>query len=83
MTHTLSLYLDALRFEAARAVFVSHYSAGRISEGLFWQFAGSSVYDFVLGALVALPIIGLANVQVPMPRAWFGRLVRGPPADPT
>src|SRR5436309_9308252 len=38
MTNALSLYLDALRFGAALTVFVSHYSTGRISGGLFWQF---------------------------------------------
>ena len=37
MTTALSLYLDALRFGAALTVFVSHYSTGRISGGLFWQ----------------------------------------------
>ena len=40
MTNALSLYLDALRFGAALTVFVSHYSTGRISGGLFWQFDG-------------------------------------------
>jgi len=38
MTNALSFYLDALRFGAAFAVFISHYAAGRISGGLFWQF---------------------------------------------
>jgi peptidoglycan/LPS O-acetylase OafA/YrhL len=38
MTNALSLYLDVLRFCAAFAVFVSHYSIGRISGGLLWQF---------------------------------------------
>jgi peptidoglycan/LPS O-acetylase OafA/YrhL len=38
MTNTLSLYLDALRFGAAFAVFLSHYATGRISGGLFWRF---------------------------------------------
>ena len=37
MTKTLSLYLDGLRFGAAFTVFLSHYAAGRISGGLFWQ----------------------------------------------
>jgi peptidoglycan/LPS O-acetylase OafA/YrhL len=37
MTNTLSLYLDGLRFGAAFTVFLSHYAAGRISGGLFWQ----------------------------------------------
>ena len=40
MTRTLSLYLDGLRFGAALTVFVSHYAAGRISGGLFWQVSG-------------------------------------------
>jgi peptidoglycan/LPS O-acetylase OafA/YrhL len=39
MTPALSLYLDALRFGAALTVFVSHFATGRISGGLFWQFA--------------------------------------------
>ena len=52
-------------------------------ERLFWHPSSGwlppdfSAYDFVLGALVALFIIGLANVQLPMPRARFERLVRG------
>lgn len=37
MTEAFSLYLDALRFGAAFAVFISHFSTGRISGGLFWQ----------------------------------------------
>ena len=37
MTPALSFYLDLLRFGAALTVFVSHYAAGRISGGLFWQ----------------------------------------------
>ncbi len=52
-------------------------------EQLFWHPRNEwlppnfSAYDFVLGALVALFIIGLANVQLPMPTARFERLVRG------
>jgi peptidoglycan/LPS O-acetylase OafA/YrhL len=52
-------------------------------EKLFWHPSNGwlppnfSAYDFVLGALVALFIVGLANVQLPMPRARFERLVRG------
>jgi peptidoglycan/LPS O-acetylase OafA/YrhL len=52
-------------------------------ERLFWHPSSGwlppdfSAYDFVLGALVALFIIGLANVQLPMPKARFERLVRG------
>ncbi len=42
-----------------------------------WAPSGWSAYDFVLGGLVALFIIGLANVQLPMPPARFERLVRG------
>jgi peptidoglycan/LPS O-acetylase OafA/YrhL len=37
MTNSLSLYLDALRFGAAFAVFVSHYATRGFSGGLFWQ----------------------------------------------
>ena len=50
---------------------------------LFWHPPGVwlppdfSAYDFVLGALVALFIIGLANVQLPMPGRRLERLVRG------
>jgi peptidoglycan/LPS O-acetylase OafA/YrhL len=39
MTNALSLYLDVLRFGAAFTVFLSHYSAERISGGLFWHVA--------------------------------------------
>ena len=42
-----------------------------------WLPPDFSAYDFVLGALVALFIIGLANAQLPMPTARFERLVRG------
>jgi peptidoglycan/LPS O-acetylase OafA/YrhL len=35
MTKALSLYLDALRFSAAFAVFLSHF--GRVGGGMFWQ----------------------------------------------
>jgi peptidoglycan/LPS O-acetylase OafA/YrhL len=35
MTNATSLYLDALRFGAAFAVFLSHF--GRVSGGMFWQ----------------------------------------------
>jgi peptidoglycan/LPS O-acetylase OafA/YrhL len=50
---------------------------------LFWHPSSEwlppdfSAYDFVLGALVAIFIIGLANVPLPMPGARFERLVRG------
>jgi peptidoglycan/LPS O-acetylase OafA/YrhL len=52
-------------------------------ERLFWHPSSgwlppdSSAYDFVLGALVAVFLIGLANVQLPTPPARFERLVRG------
>jgi peptidoglycan/LPS O-acetylase OafA/YrhL len=36
MTKALSLYLDMLRFCAAFAVFLAHYSVQRISGGFFW-----------------------------------------------
>ena len=55
MTNELSLYLDALRFGAAFAVFLSHYSTGRISGGLFWQFDGGRtgvLVFFVLAGFV-------------------------------
>ena len=40
MTQALSLYLDALRFGAAFAVFVSHWAGARCSGGLFWRVMG-------------------------------------------
>jgi peptidoglycan/LPS O-acetylase OafA/YrhL len=42
-----------------------------------WLPPDFSPYDFVLGALVALFIIGLANVRLPMPERRLERLVRG------
>ena len=45
--------------------------------GSGWLPPDSSAYDFVLGALVGVFLIGLANVQLPMPPARFERLVRG------
>jgi peptidoglycan/LPS O-acetylase OafA/YrhL len=48
---------------------------------LFWH-AGSlwlppqfSAYDYILGAIVALLIIGLANTRSPMPSPWLQRIV--------
>jgi peptidoglycan/LPS O-acetylase OafA/YrhL len=63
------------------AGFISLEARG--GEQLFWHPSSgwlppdSSAYDFVLGALVAFFIIGLANVQLPMPGHRFERLVRG------
>jgi len=51
MTLALSFYLDLLRFGAALTVFVSHYAAGRIGGGLFWQ-AGSYSRTAVLAFFV-------------------------------
>jgi peptidoglycan/LPS O-acetylase OafA/YrhL len=62
------------------AGFISLEARG--GEQLFWHPSSgwlppdSSAYDFVLGALVAFFIIGLANVQLPMPGHRFERLVR-------
>ncbi len=61
MTNALSLYLDALRFGAALTVFVSHYSTGRISGGLFWQFDGGRtavLVFFVLSGFVIAWVSG-------------------------
>jgi peptidoglycan/LPS O-acetylase OafA/YrhL len=56
LSNALSVYLDALRFGAAFMVFLSHYSAGRYSGGLFWQFMGygrtSVLVFFVLSGFV-------------------------------
>jgi peptidoglycan/LPS O-acetylase OafA/YrhL len=63
------------------AVFIALEALG--GERLFWHPSSGwlppdfSAYDFVLGALVALFIIGLANVHLSMPTARFERLVRG------
>lgn len=61
MTNALSLYLDGLRFAAAFAVFLSHYAAGRISGGLFWQFADygrtAVLVFFVLSGFVIASVI--------------------------
>ena len=52
-------------------------------EQLFWHPSSEwlppnfSAYDFVLGAVVALFIVGLANVRLAMPGPRFERLVRG------
>jgi peptidoglycan/LPS O-acetylase OafA/YrhL len=50
-------------------------------QDLFWH-PGSrwlppefSAYDYVLGAIVALFIVGLANARLPMPAARFARAV--------
>jgi peptidoglycan/LPS O-acetylase OafA/YrhL len=42
-----------------------------------WLPPGYSAYDYVLGAIVALFIVGLANVRLPMPGARVERAVRG------
>ena len=58
MTNALSLYLDALRFGAAFTVFVSHYSAGRYSGGMFWQ-----VMDY--GRIAVLVFFVLSGFVIP------------------
>jgi peptidoglycan/LPS O-acetylase OafA/YrhL len=42
-----------------------------------WLPPGYSAYDYILGAVVALSIVGFANMQPPMPRVSFERAVRG------
>ena len=41
-----------------------------------WLPPGYSGYDYILGALVALLIIGLANANLPVPRASVERILR-------
>lgn len=56
MTNALSLYLDALRFGAAFAVFLSHWGAARYGGGPFWRVMGygrtSVLVFFVLSGFV-------------------------------
>lgn len=42
-----------------------------------WLPPGYSAYDYILGSIVALFIVGLANLQLPMPGARLQRAVRG------
>jgi peptidoglycan/LPS O-acetylase OafA/YrhL len=63
MTNELSLYLDALRFGAALAVFVSHYSTGRISGGLFWQFDGGRTAVLVFFVLSGFVIAWVSDTR--------------------
>jgi len=42
-----------------------------------WLPPSSSAYDYMIGAVVALFIVGLANVQLPMPGPRLEKLVRG------
>jgi peptidoglycan/LPS O-acetylase OafA/YrhL len=43
----------------------------------FWVPPDYSAYDYILGALVALFILGLANARLPMPGARLQRIVQG------
>lgn len=63
MTNELSLYLDALRFGAAFAVFLSHYSTGRISGGLFWQFDGGRTAVLVFFVLSGFVIAWVSETR--------------------
>jgi peptidoglycan/LPS O-acetylase OafA/YrhL len=63
MTNALSLYLDALRFGAALAVFVSHYSTGRISGGLFWRFDGGRTAVLVFFVLSGFVIAWVSETR--------------------
>jgi peptidoglycan/LPS O-acetylase OafA/YrhL len=63
MTKALSLYLDALRFGAALAVFVSHYSTGRISGGLFWRFDGGRTAVLVFFVLSGFVIAWVSDTR--------------------
>jgi peptidoglycan/LPS O-acetylase OafA/YrhL len=42
-----------------------------------WLPPSSSAYDYIIGAVVALFIVGLANVRLPMPGRRFQQVVRG------
>lgn len=63
MTDALSLYLDALRFGAAFAVFVSHYSIQRFSGGLFWQFDGGRTAVLVFFVLSGFVIAWVSDTR--------------------
>jgi peptidoglycan/LPS O-acetylase OafA/YrhL len=63
MTNPLSLYLDALRFGAALAVFVSHYATGRISGGLFWRFDGGRTAVLVFFVLSGFVIAWVSDTR--------------------
>ena len=63
MTNALSFYLDALRFGAALAVFVSHYSTERISGGLFWQFDGGRTAVLVFFVLSGFVIAWVSDTR--------------------
>jgi peptidoglycan/LPS O-acetylase OafA/YrhL len=63
MTNALSLYLDALRFGAALTVFVTHYSTGRISGGLFWQFDGGRTAVLVFFVLSGFVIAWVSDTR--------------------
>jgi peptidoglycan/LPS O-acetylase OafA/YrhL len=63
MTNPLSFYLDALRFGAALAVFVSHYATGRISGGLFWRFDGGRTAVLVFFVLSGFVIAWVSDTR--------------------
>jgi len=42
-----------------------------------WLSPEFSAYDYILGAIVALFILGLAKARLPMPAGWLQRMVRG------
>jgi peptidoglycan/LPS O-acetylase OafA/YrhL len=63
MTNALSLYLDALRFGAALTVFVTHYSTGRISGGLFWQFDNGRTAVLVFFVLSGFVIAWVSDTR--------------------
>jgi peptidoglycan/LPS O-acetylase OafA/YrhL len=66
---------------AAVAGFITLQALG--GRQLFWQPATQwvppffSAHDYVVGALVALLIVGLANARLPMPGAALERLIHG------
>jgi peptidoglycan/LPS O-acetylase OafA/YrhL len=77
----LSARLAAFTIAGSLAGFIALETMG--GQNLFWH-PGSrwlppefSAYDYVVGAIVTLLIVGLANARLPMPAARFERMVHG------